>query len=224
VNKYEILFILKPDLPEDQIQEIIDRLTQRIESTEGKVAAIDYWGHRMLAYPITYRGERIRRGYYILLTYVGNGGTVEEIERNIKILDPTFRYLTVKLEEGIDPESIIEVEITRRKDKAPPRKEEPETQEEDEWPENGASEAEPDQAPPGEEPAAGSAAREADEDGPAAEEADEDGPAAEAPDDFAPAEPAASGEAADSGAGPGDEDAAPGSDSEDDQSDTVKED
>jgi small subunit ribosomal protein S6 len=146
VNKYEILFILKPDLPEDQIQEIIDRLTKRIESTNGKVAAIDYWGHRMLAYPIKYRGERIRRGYYILLTCVGNGGTVEEIERNIKILDPTFRYLTVKLEEGVDPESIIEVEITRRKEKAPPRAEGPEAEKDDKWPEKGASEEEPDRA------------------------------------------------------------------------------
>ena len=126
MNKYETLFIIKPNLPEDQVEAVVSRLQDRIGRTEGKVAAIDYWGLRRLAYPVLYRGERFRRGYYILLTYVGGGATVEEVERNIKIMDDSFRYLTVKLQSKVDPATIGEPVINRRTEPAaapppPPR-------------------------------------------------------------------------------------------------------
>jgi small subunit ribosomal protein S6 len=126
MNKYETLFIIKPNLSDDQVEAVVSRLQDRIGRTEGKVAAIDYWGLRRLAYPVLYRGERFRRGYYILLTYVGGGATVEEVERNIKIMDDSFRYLTVKLQSKVDPATIGEPVINRRAEPAaapppPPR-------------------------------------------------------------------------------------------------------
>lgn len=114
MNKYETLFLIKPDLPEDQVQSVLDRLQTRIEGAQGKVAVIEHWGNRMLAYPVQYRGEQLRRGYYVLLTYGGDGRTVEEVERNIKINDFTFRYITVKLEDGFDPASVTEVQVVKR--------------------------------------------------------------------------------------------------------------
>lgn len=114
MNKYETLFIAKPSLTDDQVEAVVTRLTDRIGRSDGKVAAIDYWGIRRLAYPILYRGERFRRGYYVLLTYAGGGQTVEEVERNIKIIDDTFRYMTVKLADKIDPASIGEATINKR--------------------------------------------------------------------------------------------------------------
>jgi len=114
MNKYETLFLIKPDLPEDQVQAVLDRLSRQIEVGGGKVAAIDHWGLRRLAYPVSYRGEQLRRGYYVLLTYLGKGETVDELERNLKILDHTFRYLSVKLDEGVDPAAITEVVVTRK--------------------------------------------------------------------------------------------------------------
>lgn len=119
MNKYETLFIIKPNLADDQVEAVVSRLTERIGLAEGKVAAIDYWGLRRLAYPILYRGERFRRGYYVLLTYVGGGKTVEEVERNIKILDDSFRYLTVKLASKVDPASIGEAAINKRSSEPP---------------------------------------------------------------------------------------------------------
>lgn len=127
MNKYETLFIAKPDLPEEELDTAIERLKDRIEKNEGKVAALDYWGHRKLAYVVKYRGEKLKRGFYILITYIGSGKTVEGLETDIKIMDPVFRYLTVKLEEGADPESITEVSINRRQVASPPKEKTPET-------------------------------------------------------------------------------------------------
>ncbi len=128
MNRYETLFIIKPDQSEDEIEAVVDRLKERIEKIGGKLAALDYWGRRKLAYPVQYRGERLFNGYYILMTYVGDGDTVEEVERNIKIIDASFRYLSTKLEEGVDPEMVVEVSITkpqkREPVKAPPAPEE----------------------------------------------------------------------------------------------------
>jgi small subunit ribosomal protein S6 len=112
--KYETLFIIKPDLPEEEIQAVLDRLQDRLGRVGGKFAIINHWGNRDLAYAVKYRGEQLRRGYFVLLTYVGDGLAVEEIERNIKIMDQPFRYLTVKLEDNVDPASVTEVLVTRQ--------------------------------------------------------------------------------------------------------------
>ena len=113
MNRYETLFIIKPDQSDDEIQAVIDRLCERIEKANGKVAAINYWGARRLADVVRYRSERLMRGYYILLTYLGDGTVVDEVERNIKILDASFRYFSLKLADNVDPESVTEVQITR---------------------------------------------------------------------------------------------------------------
>ncbi|MFO8056848.1 MAG: 30S ribosomal protein S6 [bacterium] len=111
MDKYETLFIAKPDQTDEQIQGILDRLTNRVERQNGKVAEINHWGHRPLAYAVNYRGERLLRGYYVLLTYLGDGSVVTEVERNIKILDATFRYLSVKVEENVDAAAVTETVV-----------------------------------------------------------------------------------------------------------------
>ncbi len=129
MNKYETLFIVKPDLPENEVDACVDRISDRIKRTRGQTLKIDYWGQRRMAYPVSYRGEHISRGYYVLMTYLGEGDTVEEVARNIKIMDPTFRYLTTMIEKDPPPpEEGFEIEVTRPEQKkaAPPEPEAPE--------------------------------------------------------------------------------------------------
>ncbi len=113
MNKYETLFIIKPDQTDEQIEGILERLTNRVERQNGKVAEINHWGNRRLGYTVRYRGDRLERGYYVLFTYVGEGIAVSEVERNLKILDSTFRYLSVKLEENVDVDSVSETVVKR---------------------------------------------------------------------------------------------------------------
>jgi len=123
--KYETLFIIKPELSDEEIQEIVDRLRDRVERVGGKVAVIDHWGHHDMAYSIRYRGERLTSGYFVLMTYLGDGAAVDEVERNIKILDPTFRYQSIKLDANADPAEVGELEVIHRESKRRPRHEEP---------------------------------------------------------------------------------------------------
>jgi len=174
MNKYETLFILKPDLSDDEVESSIERLTSRIDGAKGKLAAIDHWGVRRLAYSIRYRGEKLKRGYYVLLSYIGDGETVEEVERNIKIMDPIFRFLTTKLDGEFSPEEVGEVEVTK---KEPVAEQRPRYVED----ESGDAVETPDKSTPEdkEEKSAEESAEETGEDKPEAEAAEEEAPAAE---------------------------------------------
>ena len=116
MTKYETLVLCKPDLPEDTLQAMTKRLSDQIEANQGKLAMVDMWGNRRLGYPVSYRGAKYPKGFYILLTYLGGGPAVAEVERTIRLLEDIMRYQTVKLEEGVDPASITEVQHTRQKD------------------------------------------------------------------------------------------------------------
>ena len=145
MQKYETLFICKPDLPETDVQAVIDRLLARIDRTQGKAIELDEWGPRKLAYSVRYRGETFTRGYYILLTYAGSGETVEEIERNIKLMDQAFRYQTFKLDGDVDIESIAEMAHNKPAHVAP-EPEEPEPADEA-APDEPAEDDQPEAAP-----------------------------------------------------------------------------
>jgi small subunit ribosomal protein S6 len=116
MTKYETLALCKPDLPEDALQTIVKRLGDLVGANQGKLAGVDLWGNRRLGYPVSYRGAKYPKGFYILFTYLGGGKTVAEFERTIRMLEDIMRYQTVKLEEGVDPASITEVAQTRQKD------------------------------------------------------------------------------------------------------------
>lgn len=91
---YETLLLLSPEIGEDGRKEILDKLTGVITGANGEVAELDDWGMRTLAYPV----EKQTRGYYVRLVYSGPGPLVAELERNIRITDGIFKFLTVKLE------------------------------------------------------------------------------------------------------------------------------
>lgn len=91
---YETLLLLSPELGEEGRKEIMEKLTNVISSESGEIAEVDEWGMRTLSYPV----EKQSRGYYIRLVYSGPGPLVAELERNIRITDGIYKFLTVKLE------------------------------------------------------------------------------------------------------------------------------
>ena len=64
-----------------------------IEREKGVVEEVDHWGMRDLAYPV----RKQMRGYYVRLVYNGPAALVAELERNIRITDGIFKFVTVKL-------------------------------------------------------------------------------------------------------------------------------
>jgi len=69
-----------------------------IEGMGGKILKVDNWGKRRLAYEVA----KERKGIYLYWLYLALPGIVEEIERNLRMLDSVIRYLTVKVDENID--------------------------------------------------------------------------------------------------------------------------
>ena len=112
MRRYETIFILRPDLGESVQKEAIKRFEGIVRASAGEIIDTDEWGFRELAYHI--KGER--RGFYVRLDYGGNGATMNEIERNLKLSDIVLRYLSVLVARDVEPATIrAELEAHRRR-------------------------------------------------------------------------------------------------------------
>jgi small subunit ribosomal protein S6 len=112
LRRYETIFILRPDLGEAAQKEAIKRFAGLVGSSGGDLIDSEEWGTRELAYRI--KGEQ--RGYYVRLDYGGNGATMNEVERNLRLSDSILRYLSVQVGDNVDPEAArIELEAQRRR-------------------------------------------------------------------------------------------------------------
>ena len=98
-REFETIFILRPDTNQDGIQLVNTRVKGVIEQLGGRVIKLDNWGKRKLAYEV----KKQLKGIYLYWQYLGTTGVVEEIERNLRMLDAVIRYYTVKVDEDIDP-------------------------------------------------------------------------------------------------------------------------
>ncbi len=102
MRHYEITYILRPNLGEDQFNEIIERTNAIVTNDDGSVIDIDHWGIKKLAYEI----KKEVQGYYVLMNFAAHGTTINEIERIFRIDDNVLRYLTIKLADAIDADGI----------------------------------------------------------------------------------------------------------------------
>ena len=99
MRKYETLLLLSPELSTDARTPILESFKAVIEREGGKVVAEDVWGMRDLAYPV----KKHMRGFYIRYEYVAeNMGLVAELERNIRITDGVYKFITVQLEDKVE--------------------------------------------------------------------------------------------------------------------------
>ena len=103
-RNYETIFIVNPNAPEARVAEINARNQQVIESFKGKVLYLDDWGKKKMAYHI----EKEPKGHYFCLTYKADTSCVAEIERNLRINESIFRFLSVKIDDKVDPMEAIE--------------------------------------------------------------------------------------------------------------------
>jgi small subunit ribosomal protein S6 len=98
-REFETIFILRPDTNQDGIQLVNTRVRGVIDQMGGRLLKLDNWGKRKLAYEV----KKQLKGIYLYWQYLGTSGVVEEIERNLRMLDTVIRYYTVKVDEDVDP-------------------------------------------------------------------------------------------------------------------------
>ena len=88
---YEALYILQPDLSEEQIQSLVEKFKGVVEAN-GTVSEVDEWGKRRLAYPI----NDLMEGYYVLMTFTAAAAAVPaELDRIFRITDGVMRSMIV---------------------------------------------------------------------------------------------------------------------------------
>jgi small subunit ribosomal protein S6 len=106
MRRYETIYIIRPNLGEDDMTAIIDRTNGVIEETDGHIVQLDKWGLKKLAYLI----KKETQGYYVYCEYAGTPAAVAEIERLFRIDDKVLKYLTVKLQDTFIAEEVTEDE------------------------------------------------------------------------------------------------------------------
>ncbi|MFH0787448.1 MAG: 30S ribosomal protein S6 [Pseudomonadota bacterium] len=104
MRRYELIFIVQPDLSEEETKTVTDRYLQIITAQKGSIIKTEDWGKRRLAYDI----NKQSKGTYILVDFYGPGSMIREIERNLKIDDNILKFLTVKTKDPFNPESLEE--------------------------------------------------------------------------------------------------------------------
>ena len=89
---YETMYILRPDIPEEEVDSHLKKYSEILEKSGTKVLDSQMRGKRRLAYPIAKHKE----GIYVQLSHKGNGQQVATLERAMRLSEDVIRYLTVK--------------------------------------------------------------------------------------------------------------------------------
>ena len=94
MHVYETMYILRPDLAEEQVEQAINKYQNLIREQGAEQIEIQHRGKRRLAYEI----QRQREGIYIQMNYQGPGTLVAPLERAMRLSEEVIRYLTIKQE------------------------------------------------------------------------------------------------------------------------------
>ena len=117
MRTYEILFIVRPDLPEEEIDGLVEPLKTVITGAGGVVDKLDKWGKRRLAY----RVKKHREGYYTLLQFsTARAETVKELERRLRVSDTVIKFLTVRIDEELKRMDKLKKRREKRATRQPP--------------------------------------------------------------------------------------------------------
>ena len=98
VREYETIYLLKAETPDDQVDEIKERLRGVVTREGGKVIRFTNQGKRKTAFPVS----KNQKALYMHCLYIGNPGLVGELERNLKMIDVVTKFQSVKIADGVD--------------------------------------------------------------------------------------------------------------------------
>ncbi len=91
---YETMYILRPDIAEDEVTNHINKYNKLLEEFGGTVLDSQMRGKRRLAYQIA----KHREGVYVQLSHQGDGQHIFKIEKAMRLSEDVIRYMTVKQE------------------------------------------------------------------------------------------------------------------------------
>jgi len=92
---YEVMFIVRPDVAEEDLDKLIAGLEQTITNGGGKLRSTEKLGRRKLAYMV----RKFNDGNYVLLTVDADGVLIAELERRLRVSEPVIKFITVRMDE-----------------------------------------------------------------------------------------------------------------------------
>lgn len=95
MRTYEVMFIVRPDVVDEDLDKLISTLEGNITTAGGVVKNIERMGKRRLAYTV----RKFNDGMYILFTVEGEGKLIAEIERRLRVAEPVIKFITVRVDE-----------------------------------------------------------------------------------------------------------------------------
>ena len=114
---YEVMFIVRPDVADEEVDKLVTGFTTTITSGGGVVKSVEKMGRRKLAYMV----RKFNDGNYVLLTIEANGAGVLELERRLRVTEQVIKFITVRMDE--EEKRLAKVKAlrgTRRKMSAEP--------------------------------------------------------------------------------------------------------
>ncbi len=93
MNKYEVMFIINPELNEEDNKAVVEKFKAMLEAA-GTVETFAEWGKRRLAYPI----QDYTEGYYVVSEFEANTDFPAELDRVMKISDDVIRHMITRKE------------------------------------------------------------------------------------------------------------------------------
>ncbi|MCH9812943.1 MAG: 30S ribosomal protein S6 [Epsilonproteobacteria bacterium] len=94
MKHYELLFIVKPTLTEEEVKAKFDFIKSIMEDNGCEIKSVNDMGVRKLAYEI----EKFERGHYFVLYFTAPPAALEEVLRNLRLTEEIIRFLNVKFE------------------------------------------------------------------------------------------------------------------------------
>jgi small subunit ribosomal protein S6 len=92
---YEVMFIVRPDAADEDVDKLISGFTTSVTHGGGVVKNVEKMGRRKLAYLV----RKFADGNYLLLTLEANGAVVAELERRLRVSEPVIKFITVRIDE-----------------------------------------------------------------------------------------------------------------------------
>ena len=96
MNKYELAVVVSAMIEDDARTAVVDKCKALVERFGGKIADVEEWGKKKLAYEI----QKMTEGYYYFIHFESDGTAISEIDSRIRIMDGVIRYLCVRQDEA----------------------------------------------------------------------------------------------------------------------------
>jgi small subunit ribosomal protein S6 len=92
---YEIMFIVRPDVEEADLDKLIEGFSANVTNGGGEVKSVEKMGRRRLAYTV----RKFNDGFYVLLNVAAAGSLITEIERRLRVSEQVIKFITVRMDE-----------------------------------------------------------------------------------------------------------------------------